>query len=855
MGIHNSGIVNAHDFLKKALDAMPGGVIVYRADQEQKILFANQQVWELYGCKNFSQFMEFCGGTFRGMIHPEDVNLVEREISAQIRLSGTNFDHVRYRMIDRQGNIRSIEDFGRFVEDPDFGSLFYVFLVDASVRNIVFETDFLTGFPGREWFLRYTEKRMKDPRFRYSDAEMLYLNICNFKMFNLHYGSGEGDRLLRRISEILRDAFPFSMISRFTDDHFLILQESCVKSDVLKKIIDQISQLNSQELLSCKIGVYRISEKVTPQYACDMARMAGDSIKLRADVHVMEFTPELRKMAEKRDYIVQHLDEAIENGELKVYYQPIIRSVTGTLCGAEALSRWEDPEYGFISPAEFIPVLEESRLIFKLDQHVIRTVCADLRGFLDRGIGIVPVSVNISRMDFSNMDIYGVLEDCMREYRLPHNMVNIEITESILAERVDLVEQQMDRLHRAGHRVIMDDFGSGFSSLNVLKNYDFDEIKLDMDFLTGFSQKSKDILTYIVGMAKKIGVRTLAEGVEKEEEFNFLRSIGCEKIQGYYFCRPLPAEEAMEVCREKNIQKESSDYLSHFEDISALDFLQNKSMAIFLYCSSEQKVHYLYADEEYCTELGKLYIERRFVKGSDIIEAVEKQINELDYPLKRSFLQKLSYIAEKDGFATFEYPLADSCLTADYQLISRYGDTEIYISHMEVRHIQTEKGIDNLDLLRRNLYYLYDDIYVIDFDEETAYSIASLEDEADHSRNSCGISQMLDQIMHSFICTSEYEKFRQFADLDTLEERIRNAKEDVLTAVFHARENNSAFPFKLHRIIRAQSTSRRMYLYFISGIDLPAAAHSAFPVSACRDQEELKPAESDARISEEESDK
>lgn len=819
MEIQNSGIGNVQDFLKKALDAMPGGVIVYRADQDQKILFANQQVWELYGCESYSQFIEFCGGTFNGMIHPEDASLVDREIRAQIRLSGTNFDHVRFRMVDRQGNVRCIEDFGRFVEDPEFGSLFYVFLVDANVRNIVFETDFLTGFPGREWFLRYAEKRMEDPRFRYSDAEMLYLNICNFKMFNLHYGSGEGDRLLRRISEILRDAFPFSMISRFTDDHFLILQESCVKSDVLKKIIDQISQLNGQELLSCKIGVYRISEKVTPQYACDMARMAGDSIKLRADVHVMEFTPKLQKMVEKQEYIVQHLDEAIETGGLQVYYQPIIRSVTGTLCGAEALSRWKDPGYGFISPAEFIPVLEESRLIFKLDQHVIRTVCADLRKFLDRGIEIVPISVNISRMDFSNMDIYSVLENCMRQYRLPHDMVNIEITESILAERADLVQQQMERLHRAGHRVIMDDFGSGFSSLNVLKDYDFDEIKLDMDFLTGFTQKSKDILTYIVGMAKKIGVCTLAEGVEKEEEFHFLRSIGCEKIQGYYFCRPLPAEEAMYVCREKGIRQENSDYLPCLEDISALDFLQNKSMAVFSYNSSRQSIHYLYADKAYREALSELYVEQRFAKGTDITGAVEKQVNELDYPLKRSFFQKLRYLADENSFATFEYPLADACLAADYQLVSKHGDTEIIISHIGVRRIQTEKEEADLDFLRRNLYYLYEDIFVIDFDAGTAYSIASIENQAEHSRYSQGISQTIDRIRQNYISAPEYEKFMQFTDTNTLEERIRNAEEMILTGVFHARENNSASSFKLHRILRAQSTPRRMYLYFIS--DLP----------------------------------
>lgn len=347
MNMQNSEMTTTGSFLEKVINTMPGGVFVYRANEKQEILYVNREILHLWDCQDKDQFMEFCGGSFRGMIHPDDRDLVEQEITSQLRLGNRDFDHVRYRMIDREGKLHTVENFGKYVDDPDLGGLFFVFTVDSKVRNVILGTDFLIGFPGRELFLRYAAEWFQNPEFYYFESDIIYVNIRNFKMINLHDGVEEGDRLLRQTAEILRKSFPDSLISRFTDDHFVIFHNKRTDRIMLKNIAEKISRLRSRDDLTCKIGIFNVIERISPQEACDLAKMACDSIRDRSDVDIAEFTLQLRKETELREYLLNHLDQAIETQDIQVYYQPIVRAVTHTLCGMEALSRWKDPSYGF----------------------------------------------------------------------------------------------------------------------------------------------------------------------------------------------------------------------------------------------------------------------------------------------------------------------------------------------------------------------------------------------------------------------------------------------------------------------------------------------------------------------------
>lgn len=218
-----------------------------------------------------------------------------------------------------------------------------------------------------------------------------------------------------------------------------------------------------------------------------------------------------------RDGVIAHLDDAIEKHWIQVYYQPVIRTMTGELCGMEALARWVDPQIDFLSPGSFIPVLEQVRLIHRLDAFVLEEVCRMLRQRLDKNLPITPVSFNLSRYDFDMMDVFAFIENTRRKYAVPRDFLHVEITESVLAQDSRVIQQALTHLRQEGYEIWLDDFGSVYSSLDILKDYTVDLIKLDMGFLRSFTEKSRSIISSVIGMAKDLGIKTLAEGVETQE--------------------------------------------------------------------------------------------------------------------------------------------------------------------------------------------------------------------------------------------------------------------------------------------------------------------------------------------------
>ena len=256
-------------------------------------------------------------------------------------------------------------------------------------------------------------------------------------------------------------------------------------------------------------------------------------------------------------YILSHFFEALETGRIQPYYQPVFRSITGKICDAEALARWDDETYGILSPAVFIPVLEKYRLIYELDMAVLRQTCAFYRRLKQHGTPLHAFSVNLSRQDFNESELFERVTGILQEYEVPPEAVKLEITESTMLQDIDTFKRVFDLFHSAGFTIWIDDFGSEYSSLNMLQNYDFDVLKFDLLFLRNFSDRSRQMLSALVNMAKNLGIHSVAEGVETQEQAEFLRSIGCEGLQGYYYSRPLPSDEFVAFLekRQKGIAK------------------------------------------------------------------------------------------------------------------------------------------------------------------------------------------------------------------------------------------------------------------------------------------------------------
>ena len=406
--------------------------------------------------------------------------------------------------------------------------------------------DDLTGIHNMLYFRQESDNFLRHSGSDNKNFIFLFFDIENFKSYNETYGFHKGNELLVTTANMIVDAFKGSLVSRYSDDHFVVLTDSKDSEEIASKLSEEIRKIEGEVKLDIKCGAYKPADgEYDPSLACDRARFACNSIKKHFDCNYRLYDHALEDKFTLKQYILNNIDEAIQKDYIKVYYQPVVSTENSCIVGLEALARWHDPNYGLMPQGQFIETLEEYRQIHKLDKCIIRQVCRDYRNAADKNLPFVPVSLNFSRLDFELCDIVQFLDEMVAEYSVPKAFLDIEITESALVDRQDLLTNAIIRLRSTGYKVWLDDFGSGYSSLNVLKDYQFDVLKIDMKFLSGFTenQKTRPILKNIVGLTKQLEMVSLSEGVETKEQFEFLRSIGCNRAQGYLFSRPVPIEE------------------------------------------------------------------------------------------------------------------------------------------------------------------------------------------------------------------------------------------------------------------------------------------------------------------------
>ena len=385
----------------------------------------------------------------------------------------------------------------------------------------------------------------------------LYLDITNFRSYNERHGFDEGTAFLGKIAHKIQYTFPSVPVARFSDDHFVIFPKRDDFEEKITSIRKTIMSADSEVKLGLKVGAY-IPEDVSchTSTACDFARYACESIVKKFDVDYCEYTTASAEDLARRQYVINNIDKAIEEGYIQIYYQPVVLSQNRELCGFEALARWIDPKYGFMPPYQFISVLEEYRQIHKLDAYILKKVCADILDAPKENIPVFPISINFSRLDFELMDIEALLEEYVEKQNIDKKSIHIEVTESALSQNDKNLKETLCHLKDKNYSLWLDDFGSGYSGLNILKEYEFEMMKIDMAFVRNFGDmpKTRPILKNIVNLAKDIGMHTLSEGVETEEAFEFLREIGCERIQGYLFGKPMPKDEIIKKIRKKELR-------------------------------------------------------------------------------------------------------------------------------------------------------------------------------------------------------------------------------------------------------------------------------------------------------------
>ena len=410
--------------------------------------------------------------------------------------------------------------------------------------------DSLTGLYNRHAFIKNARRVMdEDPLTQFS---LMMLNIGSFKVVNDLFGRDVGDKVLTVIANAVRELVADKGVyARFFSDNFVVLTpcNECgvnpqTMLDAVQKAVAQSGLLSHE--IEYYIGVYTVADRsMSVESMADRAAIACRSINGSYQEHIAFYDEKMRLALIEEQALCDDSRRAIHDGEFCVYYQPVYGIKAKKFVSAEALVRWNHPTKGMISPGKFVPVFEKNGFIAELDLYVLEQVCIYMKRRRDSGLPQFPISVNISRMSLYDPKLYDTISELTDRYEIDPKFFRIEITESAYNDNPAQLLETVGKLRGKCYPVLMDDFGSGYSSLNTLKDIPIDILKLDMKFMQGFEKNGKvgTIVTSVARMSKWLNIPLLAEGVETKAQFDFLSSVGCAYIQGFYFARPVPEEE------------------------------------------------------------------------------------------------------------------------------------------------------------------------------------------------------------------------------------------------------------------------------------------------------------------------
>lgn len=428
-----------------------------------------------------------------------------------------------------------------------------IHLRESSAMLNMLEYDQLTGLYSREFFYQRVARVLEqEPDKQY---DIICSDIENFKLVNERSGEGMGDELLRYVADMLRNHLGSNdLCARIRGDVFAFLVEH--EENDLEQTVEQQVKNGYPNCpvpnLTIKYGIYEnVNRQLPISVMCDRALLALRRIKNQYGKYIARYDDSLRLALLREQQIIDSMEQALAEHQFEVYFQPKHEIRTGNITGAEALVRWSHPQFGFMSPGEFIPLFERNGFISKLDSYVWNETCRYMRNWIDRGLPIVPISVNLSRADFDIPDLADQICRLTNDYNLDHSLLHLEITESAYTDNPQQIINTIHELRTLGFKIEMDDFGSGYSSLNMLSELPIDVLKMDMHFIQQkATEQNRSILNFIVSLSKWLNLITIAEGVETREQMEYLKSIGCCYVQGYYYAKPMPAAEFEEyLCK------------------------------------------------------------------------------------------------------------------------------------------------------------------------------------------------------------------------------------------------------------------------------------------------------------------
>ena len=446
-------------------------------------------------------------------------------------------------------NIGSISEQKRFWTDV-MAEMLYLYMGRARISSMLrrsMETDQTTGLSNLGGFISTINRFIKSGRIM--DYAAAYFNICNFKYINQLVSFQDGDSVMRQYaSKVSALVGPDEMVARLGGDNYVVL----VRKEGLEVFLDQLDNITVEVAttsgvkhvpLSVRVGIYQIDRPIhAPGELMTPISVAQQICRENKNIRKVYYTPDMSKQVFHEKKVVMDFNRALEEGQFHAYFQPKVDLSNGRLCGAEALARWEI-RGEVILPAKFVPMLEKDGTVCRLDYEMLAQTCDMISGWKKKGLTPVVISVNMSRWHLKEADFVDRIEEIVKQYDVEPEWIEIEVTETVDFEEYNTMLKVLTDLKNRGFNTSIDDFGSGYSSLTMLHRLEVDVIKLDQGFLWEQSEKGNILIKNIINMAKELGVKVLAEGVETTQHRDFLNSCGCDMAQGFLYAKPLRREE------------------------------------------------------------------------------------------------------------------------------------------------------------------------------------------------------------------------------------------------------------------------------------------------------------------------
>ena len=651
------------------------------------------------------------------------------------------------------------------------------------------EVDSVTGMLNLSTFLSRAEKLISMAKAQDVAVAMLYFEIEDFRKINDQYGVGRADAALKGTAEKMQSEFDGFLTGRFSEDAFLVLCYDDHLIDRIESLRQSLRDIIPGAKLEIKTGIF-ISPVSAMQAgsAVDKARTAAESIQHVYDIWYKYYDAELERKIKWQEYIVHNFDAALDQGRIIVYYQPIVRTFTSMLCGLEALVRWDDPEYGFLTPDRFISELEQFHLIHRLDSYIIHTVCQNYRMYNKDAFRNIPISVNLSPLDFELCDIDQIISHAVAVNGMPKELLHFEITEEAVERQRGLLLEKVHTLQRNGFAIWLDDFGTRYFGINLLREQIFDTVKIGHHFLETFDDKAKIIIADFVNTTRKMGVKTLVKGVENKEQFEFLKDIGCAKVQGFLFGRPLSIAEIDDAISGGVFEVEPLDMKPYMNMIGRLNLMAPapcKELPDFTGVSwavlerdENGDVRHLAANPEYMKELKKT--------GYDSFDSIETVIRTDSWPAVSKFRDMITQAAKSGQVEQMNFIEQGNYCTVRSCRIASYG-TKTALLH-SLTNFQISALSTRNELLEYSINELYNRFCRVDFFHVEEDLMEPVYVSAHHGGVTTKVkaSPAIESYCRDHIYKADQERFRAFHDVQTVEERLKASKIGQLCDFFRA---------------------------------------------------------------------